>query len=323
MTEGAETQANETAVVSTAPVDPWAREMYMDPDIEQHPAVRPPARAVAGCHRRIGPLSRRNDHPRPALKLLRDVCALLRDDERSSFSMLTDVTAVDMLRLRENPRFDVVVLLYSLKNRVRLRLKAGVERRRAGAVAGSDLEWRQLAGARGLRHVRHHFRRSSQPAPHVCCRTTGTRAFRCARTTRCAAGRSSRSTTPSEPSAASARAGPGGESKHHEHCRFQPSRHRRIDTRFRSGGAQDRHADDHRRVDARRRLAPADPQHGAAAPEHARRAAGDPETRRRDHHRLRPGHRLSAPRRREAGRGIIATPRSSPGPTAPTTSPRR
>jgi NADH-quinone oxidoreductase subunit C len=40
--------------------------------------------------------------------------------------MLTDVTAVDMLRLRETPRFDVVVLLYSLKNRVRLRLKAGV-----------------------------------------------------------------------------------------------------------------------------------------------------------------------------------------------------
>jgi NADH-quinone oxidoreductase subunit C len=30
-----------------------------------------------------------------------------------------------MLRLRAEPRFDVVVLLYSLKNRVRLRLKAG------------------------------------------------------------------------------------------------------------------------------------------------------------------------------------------------------
>ena len=31
-----------------------------------------------------------------------------------------------MLRLRPTPRFDVVVQLYSLKNRVRLRLKAGV-----------------------------------------------------------------------------------------------------------------------------------------------------------------------------------------------------
>ena len=39
--------------------------------------------------------------------------------------MLTDLTAVDMLRLRTTPRFDVVAPLYSIQNRVRLRLKAG------------------------------------------------------------------------------------------------------------------------------------------------------------------------------------------------------
>ena len=42
-------------------------------------------------------------------------------------NFLTDLTAVDMLRLRENPRFDVVAQLYSLPNRVRLRLKTGVD----------------------------------------------------------------------------------------------------------------------------------------------------------------------------------------------------
>ena len=36
-----------------------------------------------------------------------------------------DVTAVDMLRLRSEPRFDVVALLYSITNRVRLRIKGG------------------------------------------------------------------------------------------------------------------------------------------------------------------------------------------------------
>ena len=58
---------------------------------------------------------------------LRAVCAVLRDDSRVRFNVLSDLTAVDMLRLRQNPRFDVVVQLYSLANRVRLRLKAGCD----------------------------------------------------------------------------------------------------------------------------------------------------------------------------------------------------
>ena len=39
---------------------------------------------------------------------LREVCAFLRDHPELSFNFLTDVTAVDMLRLRSEPRFDVV-----------------------------------------------------------------------------------------------------------------------------------------------------------------------------------------------------------------------
>jgi NADH-quinone oxidoreductase subunit C len=114
----------ETAMVSTAPADPWARAMYTDPDVELHPAVRLLRERMPGV---IIELVRFRDETTihvPAEKL-RDVCKLLRDDANVSFTMLTDLTALDMLRLRVDPRFDVVVLLYSLKNRVRLRIKAG------------------------------------------------------------------------------------------------------------------------------------------------------------------------------------------------------
>ncbi|MBW3632680.1 MAG: NADH-quinone oxidoreductase subunit C [Chloroflexi bacterium] len=56
----------------------------------------------------------------------RAICLFLKDHPRLRLNFLSDVTAVDMLRLRENPRFDVVAHLYSLPNRVRLRLKTGV-----------------------------------------------------------------------------------------------------------------------------------------------------------------------------------------------------
>ncbi|MBX6340855.1 MAG: NADH-quinone oxidoreductase subunit C [Thermomicrobiaceae bacterium] len=57
---------------------------------------------------------------------LRDVVEFLRDDPRLRYNLLTDVTAVDMLRLRDDPRFDVVVLLYSIPRRQRLRVKVGL-----------------------------------------------------------------------------------------------------------------------------------------------------------------------------------------------------
>lgn len=56
-----------------------------------------------------------------------DAFTLLRDHPALSYRLLSDLTAVDMLRLRPAPRFDVVGTVYSIKNRWRLRLKAGVE----------------------------------------------------------------------------------------------------------------------------------------------------------------------------------------------------
>jgi NADH-quinone oxidoreductase subunit C len=105
-------------------VDPWSREAYFDPDVERHPAVR---ELRTGMPDAIVDIVRFRDETTIHVRreLLREVCAFLRDHEQLSFNFLTDLTAVDMLRLRSEPRFDVVALLYSLKNRVRLRIKAG------------------------------------------------------------------------------------------------------------------------------------------------------------------------------------------------------
>ena len=115
----------EYSPVATEPGDPWARAMYFDPDVEQHPAVRVIREYFPGA---IQDIVRFRDettiHIEPTL--LRDICDMLRKHPQVGLNMLSDLTANDMLRLRESPRFDVVVLLYSLRNRVRVRLKAGV-----------------------------------------------------------------------------------------------------------------------------------------------------------------------------------------------------
>lgn len=104
--------------------DPWGRDAYFDPDVEQHPAVRVLRQQFPQS---IGDIVRfRNEttiHVRR--EDLRAICAVLRDHDRIAFNALSDLTVADMLRLRTEPRFDVVVVLYSLQNRVRLRLKAG------------------------------------------------------------------------------------------------------------------------------------------------------------------------------------------------------
>jgi NADH-quinone oxidoreductase subunit C len=116
----------DTELVVTDPVDPWDRSMYFADDVEQHPAVRVVREAFPDA---IVEIVRFRDettiHVRP--ELLRDIVNTLRTHERVRMDFLSDLTAVDMLRLRESPRFDVVVQLYSLSNRVRLRLKAGVD----------------------------------------------------------------------------------------------------------------------------------------------------------------------------------------------------
>jgi NADH-quinone oxidoreductase subunit C len=107
-----------------ATVDPWGRDEFVNPDVERHPAVR---ELRASFPDAIVDVVRFRDETTIHVRreLLREVCAFLRDHEQLSFNFLTDLTVVDMLRLRSEPRFDVVALLYSLKNRVRLRIKAG------------------------------------------------------------------------------------------------------------------------------------------------------------------------------------------------------
>lgn len=102
----------------------WGRDLYTDPDLEKHPVVRV-LRAVFPDD--VLDIIRFRDETtiHVTTSRLRDICFYLRDHPQISLNFLTDLTVVDMLRLRTSPRFDVAVLLYSLPNRVRLRLKAG------------------------------------------------------------------------------------------------------------------------------------------------------------------------------------------------------
>jgi NADH-quinone oxidoreductase subunit C len=124
VSEGNAPEQSSDEVTPLVTVDPWSRQAYFDPDVERHPAVR---ELRTGMPDAIVDIVRFRDettiHTRR--ELLREVCAFLRDHEQLSFNFLTDLTAIDMLRLRSEPRFEVVALLYSLKNRVRLRIKAG------------------------------------------------------------------------------------------------------------------------------------------------------------------------------------------------------
>ena len=52
------------------------------------------------------------------------VCTFLRDDPTLAMEMLTDLTCVD--RFGDEPRFDVVVHLYSVSKKHRVRLYGGV-----------------------------------------------------------------------------------------------------------------------------------------------------------------------------------------------------
>lgn len=102
----------------------WGRGAWTDPDIEKHPAVR---ELRAAFPQAVLDIIRFRDETtiHVSREEFRNIAFFLRDHERLALNFLTDVTAVDMLRLRTEPRFDVVAQLYSIPNRVRLRLKAG------------------------------------------------------------------------------------------------------------------------------------------------------------------------------------------------------
>lgn len=56
-----------------------------------------------------------------------DVCRELRDNSRTQFDQCVDVTAVDWAK--KGKRFEVVVLLYSIPNKSRVRIKVPIEER--------------------------------------------------------------------------------------------------------------------------------------------------------------------------------------------------
>lgn len=112
--------------LTAALLDDWSRETWFADDIEAHPALR--VLRADFPHAVVDAVRFRNEttiHVTPVH--WREICAHLRDHPRLQVNMLSDLTAVDMLRLRERPRFDVVAQFYSIPNRTRLRLKTGVD----------------------------------------------------------------------------------------------------------------------------------------------------------------------------------------------------
>jgi NADH-quinone oxidoreductase subunit C len=55
------------------------------------------------------------------------VCQFLKSDLATTLDMFIDLTCVDWLDKREGPRFDVVLIAYSVEKKHRVRLYAGVD----------------------------------------------------------------------------------------------------------------------------------------------------------------------------------------------------
>jgi NADH-quinone oxidoreductase subunit C len=117
-------EVRETAV-EVGGIRPLGRDAWFADDVEQHPVV---IELRAQFPDDVLDIIRFRDETTIHVRResLRDIALHLRDHKDIALNFLTDVTAVDMLRLRTEPRFDVVVHLYSLVNRTRLRLKAGL-----------------------------------------------------------------------------------------------------------------------------------------------------------------------------------------------------
>ena len=114
-------------------------------------------------------------------------CAGCSDDPGQGYDYLTDVTAVEY-RDAELP----LEVVYQLRSLAAPRRPPRQGRARQGAAARGatrvrPLARRQLAGARGVRHVRHHLRGPPRPAPHPDVGDLRRGLSRCGRTSRCAA----------------------------------------------------------------------------------------------------------------------------------------
>ena len=123
MTDG----ENHTTQPAVAPAGTgWERELYYDDDLSKHPALRELS-AVFPDDVQDAVRFRNETTIYVSPPRLRDIAFYLRDHQQLQFNFLSDLTAVDMLNLRTSPRFDVTVQLYSIPNRVRLRLKASID----------------------------------------------------------------------------------------------------------------------------------------------------------------------------------------------------
>ena len=157
-------------------------------DVEHHPALRVLRAALPGRDRRCRPLPRRDDDPRPARAVargLRSSCATTRG---LAFNFLTDLTAVDMLRLRDEPalRRGGPALLAAEPR------PPAAQGRRATTASRCRRWSRSGTAPTGWSASATTCSASSSTATRTCAAcsspTTGTKASRCARTTRCAAG---------------------------------------------------------------------------------------------------------------------------------------
>lgn len=113
-------------VVAGRATGEWARGLWTDPDLEKHPVVRALRASFPDA---VLDIIRFRDETtiHVARDQFREIAFFLREHDEIALNFLTDLTAVDMLRLRTTPRFDVVAQLYSIPNRVRLRLKTGCD----------------------------------------------------------------------------------------------------------------------------------------------------------------------------------------------------
>ncbi len=104
----------------------WSRDLWTDPDLEKHPVVQALRESFPEA---VLDIIRFRDETtiHVARDVFREIAFFLRDHDEIALNFLTDLTAVDMLRLRTTPRFDVVAQLYSIPNRVRVRLKTGCD----------------------------------------------------------------------------------------------------------------------------------------------------------------------------------------------------
>lgn len=123
MTDGGNLTSETTAMQPTG--TGWERELYFDDDISKHPVVRELRAAFPDDF--LDAVRFRNEttiYVSP--EKFREIAFFMRDHEHLQVNFLTDLSAVDMLNLRTSPRFDVTAMLYSIPNRIRLRMKASL-----------------------------------------------------------------------------------------------------------------------------------------------------------------------------------------------------